>query len=79
MNTCDQSLVWTTSHCQNQAHPTLTVQNITFRNGRSSGRQTEDGGGAIFVRGGRFKVVNAKFYGNRWKTNKLPSAVRRCL
>jgi hypothetical protein len=24
-----------------------------------------DGGGAIFVRGGRFKVVNAKFFGNR--------------
>src|SRR5450432_1457262 len=22
MNTCDQSLVWTTSHCDNQAHPT---------------------------------------------------------
>ena len=60
MNTCDQSLVWTTSHCQNQDHPTLTVQNITFANGRSSGHQTEDGGGAIFVRGGRFRVVNAR-------------------
>lgn len=65
LNTCDQSLVWTTSHCQNQDHPTLTVQDITFRNGRSSGRQTMDGGGAIFVRGGRFKVVNARFFGNR--------------
>ena len=65
MNTCDPSLVWTTDHCQNQDHPTLTVQNITFRNGRSSGRQTMDGGGAIFVRGGRFKVVNASFFGNR--------------
>ncbi len=65
LNTCDQSLVWTTSHCQDQAHPTLTVQNITFKHGRSSGRQTEDGGGAIFVRGGRLKVVNARFYGNR--------------
>ena len=65
LNTCDRSLVWTTSHCQDQAHPTLTVQNITFKHGRSSGRQTEDGGGAIFVRGGRLKVVNARFYGNR--------------
>ncbi len=65
LNTCDQTLVWTTSHCQNQAHPTLTVQNITFKHGRSSGHATEDGGGAIFVRGGRFKVVNARFYGNR--------------
>ena len=65
MNTCDPSLVWTTPHCQNQVHPSLTVQNITFRNGRSSGDGTMDGGGAIFVRGGRLKVVNARFYGNR--------------
>ena len=65
MNTCDPDLVWTTDHCQNQAHPTLTVQNIAFTNGRSSGHATEDGGGAIFVRGGRFRVVNAGFYGNR--------------
>ena len=65
MNTCDQSLVWTTDHCQDQAHPTLTVQNITLVNGRSTGTATEDGGGAIFVRGGRFRVVNAGFYGNR--------------
>ncbi|HEY6506523.1 MAG TPA: S-layer homology domain-containing protein, partial [Vicinamibacterales bacterium] len=65
MNTCDPALVWTTSHCQDQDHPTLTVQNITFRNGRSTGSDTEDGGGAIFVRGGRFKVVNAQFYANR--------------
>ena len=65
MNTCDQNLVWTTDHCQNQPHPTLTVQNITLVNGRSAGTATEDGGGAIFVRGGRFRVVNAGFYGNR--------------
>ena len=65
MNTCDQSLVWTTSHCQNQDHPTLTVQNLTFINGRSSGTGTMDGGGAIFVRGGRFKAVNSRFFGNR--------------
>jgi hypothetical protein len=65
MNTCDPDLVWTTDHCDNQAHPTLTVQNITFKHGRSSGHQTEDGGGAIFVRGGRLKVYNARFTGNR--------------
>ena len=65
MNTCDPDLVWTTSHCQNQDHPTLTVQNITFVNGRSRGTETMDGGGAIFVRGGRFRAVNAGFYGNR--------------
>src|SRR4051794_13766684 len=52
MNTCDPDLVWATSHCQDQAHPTLTVQNVTLRNGRSFGHETEDGGGAIFDRGG---------------------------
>ncbi len=65
MNTCDPALVWTTDHCQNQAHPTLTVQNLAFMNGRARGTGTMDGGGAIFVRGGRFRVVNAGFYGNR--------------
>ncbi len=65
MNTCDPDLVWTTDHCQNQAHPTLTVQNLAFANGRSTGHETMDGGGAIFVRGGRFRVVNSGFYGNR--------------
>jgi S-layer homology domain len=65
MNTCDPALVWTTSHCQDQDHPTLTVQNLTFVNGRSTGTETQDGGGAIFVRGGRFKVVNSQFYSNR--------------
>ncbi len=65
LNTCDPAQVWTTDHCQNQAHPTLTVQNIAFANGRSSGTETMDGGGAIFVRGGRFRAVNTGFYGNR--------------
>jgi hypothetical protein len=65
MNTCDPDLVWTTDHCQDQAHPTLTVQNLTFANGLARGTGTMDGGGAIFVRGGRFRVVNAGFYGNR--------------
>lgn len=65
MNTCDPDLVWTTPHCQDQDHPTLTVQNLTFQGGRASGTQTMDGGGAIFVRGGRFRVVNSRFFGNR--------------
>jgi len=69
MNTCDPKFVWTTPHCQNQDHPTLTVQNMTFKNGRSKGKGTMDGGGAIFVRGGRFKVVNSKFYANRCAWN----------
>ena len=65
LNTCDPDLVWTTDHCQDQANPTLTIQNITFVRGRATGSGTMDGGGAIFVRGGRFRAVNAGFYGNR--------------
>jgi hypothetical protein len=65
MNTCDPAQVWTTSHCQNQDHPQLTVQNLTFQDGNSTG-QTFDGGGggAIFVRGGRVKIVNSRFFRN---------------
>jgi hypothetical protein len=63
MNTCDQAQVWTTSHCQNQDHPQLTVQNLTFLEGNSKG-DDPDGGGAIWVRGGRFKVVNSRFFNN---------------
>ena len=64
-NTCDQAQVWTTSTCQNQDHPQLTVQNLTFIEGNAKG-ETKDGGGggAIFVRGGRFKIVNSRFFNN---------------
>ena len=62
MNTCDAAQVWTTPHCQNQDHPQLTVQNLTFVNGDSTSETTYDGGGAIWVRGGRFKVVNSRFF-----------------
>ena len=66
MNTCDEKQGWTTSHCQDQDHPQLTVQNLTFTGGNSTGEMTEGGGGgAIFVRGGRFKVVNSRFVDNR--------------
>ena len=64
MNTCDADQVWTTPHCQNQDHPRLTVQNITFVNGNSTGEIEYDGGGAIWVRGGRFKAVNCRFFNN---------------
>jgi hypothetical protein len=63
MNTCDQSLVWTTSHCQNQEYPQVTVQNLTFINGNAS-KATIPEGGAIYARGGRFKVVNSRFFSN---------------
>ncbi|WP_083395295.1 hypothetical protein [Micromonospora sp. WMMB235] len=66
MNTCDEAQGWTTSHCQNQDHPRLTVQNLTFADGDATGERTEGGGGgAIFVRGGRFTVINSRFVGNR--------------
>jgi hypothetical protein len=66
LNTCDQAQGWTTSHCQNQDHPRLTVQNLTLADGDATGETVEGGGGgAIFVRGGRFKVVNSRFVRNR--------------
>lgn len=64
MNTCDEDQFWTTSHCQNQDHPRLTVQNITFADGNSTSESEYDGGGAIWVRGGRFKIVNCRFFNN---------------
>lgn len=65
MNTCDQDLHWTTPHCDNQDHPRLTVQNLTFINGNSRNAGTDElGGGAIFARGGRLKIVNSRFYHN---------------
>ena len=66
MNTCDEAQGFLTSHCQDQDRPQLTVQNLTFTGGNSTGDKTEGGGGgAIFVRGGRFKAVNTKFVDNR--------------
>jgi len=64
MNTCDPDQHWTTSHCQNQDHPRLTVQNITFADGNSVTENEYDGGGAIWARGGRFKAINCRFFNN---------------
>jgi hypothetical protein len=64
MNTCDENQVWTTPMCQNQDHPRLSVQNITFVDGNSKGEEEFDGGGAVWVRGGRFKAVNVRFFNN---------------
>jgi hypothetical protein len=65
MNTCDENQVWTTSHCDNQETPRLTVQNLTFTRANSENEEEYDGGGAIWVRGGRFKVINSRFFDNR--------------
>ncbi|HEV8246534.1 MAG TPA: hypothetical protein VGP93_12230 [Polyangiaceae bacterium] len=62
-NTCDKAQVWTTPTCDNQDHPDLTVQNLTFIDGNAKG-EDPDGGGAIFVQGGRFKIINSRFFHN---------------
>lgn len=65
MNTCDPDQHWTTPHCQDQDHPRLVVQNLTFANGNAINETEHDGGGAIWVRGGRFRAVNCRFFNNR--------------
>jgi hypothetical protein len=64
MNTCDPAQHWTTSHCDNQATPRLTVQNLTFADGNSTSDGESDGGGAIWARGGRLKVLHSSFVNN---------------
>jgi hypothetical protein len=66
LDTCDPAQAWTTSHCQDQSSPVLTVQNMTFANGNSVGQLFDGGGGgAIFDRGGQLKVTGSHFTGNR--------------
>jgi hypothetical protein len=66
MNTCDEELGWTTDHCQDQPYPELTLQNITFVDGnaKAEGEDQEGGGGAVWARGGRIKLVNTRFFNN---------------
>jgi hypothetical protein len=66
MNTCDRAQVWTTSHCDDQAEPRLVVKRMSFVEGNATGETADGGGGgAIFVRGGRLKVLDSMFIGNR--------------
>ena len=69
MNTCDPNQKWTTSHCQDQATPRLTVENLTFTRGDAPGRSPKDigsgSGGAIYAQGGQLRVVNSRFVSNR--------------
>jgi predicted outer membrane repeat protein len=65
-DTCDRAQVWTTSHCQDQATPRLTVENLRLVNGDSTGQEFDGGGGgAIFDRGGRLRIVDSTFQANR--------------
>ena len=66
MDTCDRAQRFTTSHCQDQATPRLTVRNLTFTRGNSTGEDFDGGGGgAIFVRGGRLRIEHSTFVANR--------------
>ena len=59
-DTCDESLTYTSSHCQDQPTPHLVVQNIAFTAGKTAGSSSgaQFGGGAIYVSGGTFKAYN---------------------
>jgi hypothetical protein len=72
---------WSTDDCVNQPDPQIVVQNITFKDGSDGTHQATctanvprcwyggvDGGGAIYVEGGQFKAVNARFVNNRCYT-----------
>jgi len=65
-NTCDRQQTWTTSHCDDQATPRLTVQNLRLVDGNATGETLDGGGGgAIFARGGRLRVIHSSFARNR--------------
>jgi hypothetical protein len=64
-NTCDQAQKWTTGHCDDQDTPQLTLQNLTFADGNARNEKVDGGGGgAVFVRGGRLKIINSRFFRN---------------
>jgi hypothetical protein len=66
MNTCDRAQTWTTSHCADQAEPALVVRRMRLVDGDATGETTDGGGGgAIFVRGGRLRILDSTFVGNR--------------
>jgi len=66
-NTCDAKQRPTGPDCNNQQAPALTLQNLTFVDGNAKGidgTDNQDGGGAVWVRGGRLKIINARFFRN---------------
>jgi hypothetical protein len=66
LDTCDPKQVWTTSHCQNQATPQLTIERLGLTDGNSTGQLFDGGGGgAIFDRGGRLRILDSTFTDNR--------------
>ena len=77
-NTCDPKQTWTTDHCDDQATPRLVVQHLTLADGNSTGETYEGGGGgAIFVRGGRLKIVDAHVPRTTAATGPAPTSAAR--
>jgi len=65
-DTCDETLIWTTDHCNDQATPRLVLRNLTLVDGHVSSPDLEAGsGGAVYARGGRLRIVNSTFIDNR--------------
>jgi len=69
MNACDPANGGYSSgvpgNCNEQITPKVTVQNLTFVDGVVKlGNVEEGGGGAIWARGGRLKIVNSRFFHN---------------
>ena len=66
LNACDRAQVWTTSHCNDQAAPLLVVKRMRFVDGNATGETVDGGGGgAIFARGGRLRILDSDFVDNR--------------
>lgn len=65
-DTCDETLIWITDHCNDQATPRLVLRDITLADGFASSPDLEAGsGGAVYARGGRLRIVNSRFVDNR--------------
>jgi hypothetical protein len=65
MDTCD-SRQGPTDNCDSPTTPLLVVQHLTLTAGNSTGQRFEGGGGgAIFTRGGRLRIVGDTFTANR--------------
>lgn len=60
-NACDDALGIDNTRCDLQDYPRTTVQHLTFVNGYAD---DDEGGGAIFVRGGHFRIVDCRFFHN---------------
>ncbi len=63
-NTCDSTLHYTTTHCQDQPAPHLVLQNIAFTGGSAAATASVLGGGAMFIGGGTFTAINIRVSGS---------------